>query len=391
VFTAWPFLRTPGVLKVSLFNPQSEIPMDIAPAFLEALTARVAEREAQLAAAAAENPRKFRDLLKSHARLKKILAQTNTLARLQKDIREHRELIALDSTDPDLKALAKEELAEAEKARPEAERILLIELQRPNPNDARNAIMEIRAGTGGDEAALFAGDLARMYMRYAEKKGWTTELMDASSSAAGGYKEIVFSIQGESVFRAMQFEGGTHRVQRVPVTEGSGRIHTSTATVAVLPEAEDMDAIEIKPEDLRVDVYRASGAGGQHVNKTDSAVRITHLPTGLVVASQEERSQHKNRAKVMRVLRSHLLELKRREAEDQAGESRRSQIGSGDRSERIRTYNFPQNRLTDHRIHFTAYSLEKVMEGELETLLLALYEHNHAAQTTLSLDQLLEM
>jgi len=365
--------------------------MDITPVFLEALTARVAEREAQLASAAADNPRKFRDLLKSHARLKKILALTNTLARLQKDIREHRELVTLDSTDPDLKALAKEELEKAEQARPEAERILLIELQPPNPNDERNAIMEIRAGTGGDEAALFAGDLARMYMRYAEKKGWKTELIDASPSEVGGYKEIVFSIQGENVFRAMQFEGGTHRVQRVPATEGSGRIHTSTATVAVLPEAEDMDEIEIKPEDLRVDVYRASGAGGQHVNKTDSAVRITHLPTGLVVASQEERSQHKNRAKVMRVLRSHLLELKRREAEDQAGESRRSQIGSGDRSERIRTYNFPQNRLTDHRIHFTSYSLEKVVEGELEALLLALYEHNHAAQTTLSLDQLLEM
>ena len=313
------------------------------------------------------------------------------MARLQKDIREHQELIAQDSTDPELKALAKEELEKAEKARPEAERILLIELQPPNPNDERNAIMEIRAGTGGDEAALFAGDLARMYMRYAENNGWKTELIDASPSEAGGYKEIVFSIQGENVFRAMQFEGGTHRVQRVPVTEGSGRIHTSTATVAVLPEAEDVDELEIKPEDLRVDVYRASGAGGQHVNKTDSAVRITHLPTGLVVASQEERSQHKNRAKVMRVLRSHLLELKRREAEDQAGESRRSQIGSGDRSERIRTYNFPQNRLTDHRIHFTSHNLEKVMEGELSALLLALYENIHATQTTLSLDQLLAL
>ena len=365
--------------------------MDITPAFLEALTARVTEREAQLASAAVENPRKLRDLLKSHARLKKNLAQANTLARLQKDIREHQELITLDSTDPELKALAKDELAKAEKARPEAERILLIELQRPNPNDERNVIMEIRAGTGGDEAALFAGDLARMYMRYAENNGWKTELIDTSPSGIGGYKEIVFSIQGENVFRAMQFEGGTHRVQRVPITEGSGRIHTSTATVAVLPEAEDVDELEIKPDDLRVDVYRASGAGGQHINKTDSAVRITHLPTGLVVASQEERSQHKNRAKVMRVLRSHLLELKRREAEDQAGESRRSQIGSGDRSERIRTYNFPQNRLTDHRIHFTSHNLEKVMEGELATLLLALYEHNHAAQTTLSLDQLLEM
>ncbi len=365
--------------------------MDIVPSFLEALAARVAALETQLASAATENPRKLRDMLKSHARLKKIMALANTVARLQKDIDENRELIAQDGTDQELKELAKEELARAEIARPEAERVLLVELQPPNPNDARNAIMEIRAGTGGDEAALFAGDLARMYMRYAENNGWKTELIDASPSGVGGYKEIVFSIQGENVFRAMQFEGGTHRVQRVPVTEAAGRIHTSTATVAVLPEADDVDEIEIKPEDLRVDVYRASGAGGQHVNKTDSAVRITHLPTGLVVASQEERSQHKNRAKVMRVLRSHLLELKRREAEDQAGETRRSQIGSGDRSERIRTYNFPQNRLTDHRIHFTAHNLERVMEGELADLLLALYENNHAAKTTLSLDQLLEI
>ena len=365
--------------------------MDITPEFIETLTARLAERETQLAAAATGEPRKLRELLKSHARLKKILARVNNLARLQKDIRENQALIGLDSTDPELKALAKEELAQNEKELPDAERMLLIEFQPPNPNDERNVIMEIRAGTGGDEAALFAGDLARMYMRYSENNGWKTEIIDASSAGSGGYKEIIFSIQGENVFRTMQFEGGTHRVQRVPVTESAGRIHTSTATVAVLPEAEDVDELEIRPEDLRIDVYRASGAGGQHVNKTDSAVRITHLPTGIVVASQEERSQHKNRAKVMRVLRSHLLELKRREAENQAGESRRSQIGSGDRSERIRTYNFPQNRLTDHRIHFTAHNLEKVMEGEMTDLLLALYDHNHALKTTLSRDQLLEI
>ncbi|MBI2438356.1 MAG: peptide chain release factor 1 [Lentisphaerae bacterium] len=365
--------------------------MDISPAFLKELAARVTEREEQLAAAASENPRKFRDLLKSHARLKKILAQANILSGLEKTIREHRELVAAGSSDPELKALAQAELTEAEKALPEAERRLLIELAPPNPNDERNAIVEIRAGTGGSEAALFAGDLARMYMRYAEKKGWPTEIMDASSSEVGGYKEIVFSIQGQNVFRALQFEGGTHRVQRIPVTEAAGRIHTSTATVAVLPEAEDMDEIEIKPEDLRVDVYRASGAGGQHVNKTDSAVRLTHLPTGLVAASQAERSQHKNRAKALRILRSHLLAAQRQVAQDRVDSSRRAQIGSGDRSERIRTYNFPQNRLTDHRIHFTLYALDKIMEGELETLLLALYEHNHATQTTLSLDQLLKI
>ncbi|MBI2440996.1 MAG: peptide chain release factor 1 [Lentisphaerae bacterium] len=364
--------------------------MDISPAFVDALAARLAEREEQLAAAAASGERNFRNLLKSHARLKKILELANTFARLEKTIAEHRELIAGNS-DPELKTLAQAELSEAEKARPATERLLLIELSGPNPNDERNVIMEIRAGAGGNEAALFAGDLARMYMRYAEKKGWPTEIMDASPAELGGYKEIIFAIQGQDVFRALQFEGGTHRVQRIPVTEAAGRIHTSTATVAVLPEAEDVDEIVIKPEDLRVDVFRASGAGGQHVNKTDSAVRLTHLPTGLAVACQAERSQHKNRAKALRLLRSHLLARQRQETQDRVVASRRAQIGSGDRSERIRTYNFPQNRLTDHRIHFTLYTLEKIMEGELEELLGALYEHNHATQTTLSLDQLLKI
>lgn len=365
--------------------------MDISSQFLAELSARVAERERELAAAAAENPRKFQALLKSHARLKKIITQATTLADLEKTIRNDQELIAAADIDAELKSLALAELAAAEQALPEAERLLRVELQPPNPNDERNVIIEIRAGTGGNEAALFAADLARMYMRYAEKKGWQVEIMDGSSPELGGYKEIVFAIQGQNVFRALQFEGGTHRVQRIPVTEAAGRIHTSTATVAVLPEAEELDKIEIKPEDLRVDVYRASGAGGQHVNKTDSAVRLTHLPTGLVVASQAERSQHKNRAKALRVLRTHLLARQRQEAEERLGEARRSQIGSGERSERIRTYNFPQNRLTDHRIHFTLYALDKVIEGELEALLLALYEHYHTAQTALSLDQLLKI
>ncbi len=367
--------------------------MELSPSFLEVLAARIAEREGQAAAAAAENPRRLRDLLRSHARLKKIQVRAEAVLRLQKDQREHRELLALAGLEPELKELAERELAAAKDALPAAERALMLALQPEAPNDERNVIMEIRAGTGGDEAALFAGDLARMYTRHAEQRGWATEFISASASEAGGYKEIVFAIRGESVYRALQFEGGTHRVQRIPVTEAAGRIHTSTATVAVLPEAEDVDEIEIKPDDLRVDVYRASGAGGQHVNKTDSAVRLTHLPTGLVVASQEERSQHKNRAKALRVLRSHLLARKRREAEAELGASRRSQIGSGDRSERIRTYNYPQNRVTDHRVHVSLYSLAAVMEGALDPLLEALADQAYAAQvrTTLAPEQLLEL
>lgn len=365
--------------------------MDIPASFLEALSARLAECEAQLADAAANNRGQFSRLLKSRARLKKLLDKAEMLARLRKEMAEHRELLKMDGIEPELQELARAELEAAENKLPELDSRFLMELQPPNPNDQRDVIMEIRAGAGGDEAALFAGDLARMFMRFAEASGWTTELIDASASERGGYKEIVFAIHGENVFRALQFEGGTHRVQRVPTTEASGRIHTSTATVAVLAEADDLDEIDIKPEDLRVDVYRSSGAGGQHVNKTDSAVRITHLPSGLVVASQEERSQQKNRAKAMRVLRSHLLAAQRQKAEEQIGANRRSQIGSGDRSERIRTYNFPQNRLTDHRIHLTLYCLDKIMEGNLADLLRALYEHYNAAQTTLSLDQLLKM
>jgi len=235
--------------------------------------------------------------------------------------------------------------------------------------------MEIRAGTGGDEAALFAGDLKRMYTRYAEQMSWKVENISASPAEKGGYKEIIFSVEGENVFRSLQYEGGSHRVQRVPTTEASGRIHTSTATVAVMPEADEIDEIEVKAEDIRVDVYRASGAGGQHVNKTDSAVRLTHLASGIVAASQEERSQHKNRAKAMRVLRSHLLAAKRRESKEQESDSRRQQIGTGDRSERIRTYNFPQNRLTDHRINLTIYNLAGIIEGDINQLLLTIHEH----------------
>ncbi|HEU5444238.1 MAG TPA: peptide chain release factor 1, partial [Pseudolabrys sp.] len=243
--------------------------------------------------------------------------------------------------------------------------------------DSSSAIVEIRAGTGGQEAALFANDLLKMYTRYAQLQGWKADLMSMSESDLGGVKEAVLEVEGEGVYAKLKFESGVHRVQRVPVTEGSGRIHTSAATVAVLPEAEDVD-IDVQDKDLRIDVYRASGAGGQHVNKTESAVRITHLPTGVVVAMQEEKSQHKNRAKGMKILRARLLERKQEEQRSEIAATRKLMVGSGDRSERIRTYNFPQGRLTDHRINFTLYKLERVMEGELDEVVEALITHYQA-------------
>jgi peptide chain release factor 1 len=236
-----------------------------------------------------------------------------------------------------------------------------------DPNDEKDIIVEIRAGTGGDEAALFAGEVFRMYCRYAEAKGWKVELMDSHPTGLGGYKEVVFSVAGKSVWKYFKYERGIHRVQRVPETEASGRIHTSAISVAVLPEAEDID-IEIKMEELRIDTYRASGAGGQHVNKTDSAIRITHIPTNLVVTCQDERSQMKNRAKAFKILRSKLLEQRQIEHDKEIKNDRKKQVGSGDRSEKIRTYNFPQNRITDHRINFSLYRLEQVLEGDLDEL-----------------------
>ena len=347
-------------------------------AFLKKIEERIAQREAELAEAASDsNQKQYRDMIRSHARLNKIHDKVATLIRLRREAGECRAMLAEAGADPDMAQLAGEDLQKIEKSLEEARGALLVDLYPPDPDEGRGIIMEIRAGTGGDEAALFAGDLTRMYSRYAEQQGWKVEFVSASPSEKGGYKEVIFTVAGENVFRSLQYEGGTHRVQRVPETEANGRIHTSTATVAVLPEADEIDDLEIKPEDLRIDVYRASGAGGQHVNKTDSAVRITHLPTGLVVASQEERSQHKNRANAMRVLRSHILAMQRRASEEQTSDSRRQQIGSGDRSERIRTYNFPQNRLTDHRINFTAYNLAKVIEGEPGQILQALYEYYH--------------
>jgi len=279
-----------------------------------------------------------------------------------------------------MRAMAEAELDELNEREPDLEQRLQVMLLPKDAADARNAILEIRAGTGGDEAALFAADLFRMYQRYAELHGWKVEVMSANATGIGGYKEIIASVSGRDVFARLKFESGVHRVQRVPETEASGRIHTSAATVAVLPEAEDVD-IEISENDLRVDTYRSSGPGGQSVNTTDSAVRITHLPSGIVVTQQDEKSQHKNRAKAMRVLRARLYDHERQRQQDERAASRRSQVGSGDRSERIRTYNFPQGRVTDHRIGLTLHKLDRVLDGEaLDELIDALTTEDQAAR-----------
>jgi peptide chain release factor 1 len=272
--------------------------------------------------------------------------------------------------DPEMRELAQEELQEIKDKLPDAERAITLALIPKDDADHRPAILEIRAGTGGDEAALFAGDLLRMYQRFCEDRGWKFEVVEEASSDVGGYKEVIVNVKGDSVFAVMKFESGVHRVQRVPTTESGGRIHTSAATVAVLPEAEDVD-IDIPATDIRIDTMRASGSGGQHVNTTDSAVRITHLPTGIMVTSSEK-SQHVNRVKAMQVLRTRLYDLERQKVDDERSAARKGQIGSGDRSERIRTYNYPQGRVTDHRINLTLYKLDQIMQGDLDELIEAL-------------------
>jgi peptide chain release factor 1 len=275
------------------------------------------------------------------------------------------------SADPEMKAMAEEELAILRETLPEAEREMALALLPKDAADERAAMLEIRAGTGGDEAALFAGDLFRMYQRYADAQGWKVELISSSEPEVGGYKEVIASVNGQGVFAKLKFESGVHRVQRVPTTESGGRIHTSAATVAVLPEAEEVD-VQIEEKDLKVDIYRSSGAGGQHVNVTDSAIRITHLPTGLVVIQQDQRSQHKNRAKAMQVLRTRLYEREREILHAERAGNRKSMVGSGDRSERIRTYNFPQGRVTDHRINLTLHRLPEILVGQMDELIGAL-------------------
>ncbi|MFW6264687.1 MAG: peptide chain release factor 1 [Bacillota bacterium] len=309
---------------------------------------------------------KYQKLLKKHAKLKKIVDKYKAYQNIMGGI-EEAETILKSGEDSDVKELAEMELEELQPKQEKLEEELPILLLPEDPNDEKNVIVEIRAGAGGDEAALFAADLYRMYTRYAEGKGWKSDLMSSNASGVGGFKEIIFTVEGEDVYSKLKYESGVHRVQRVPATESSGRIHTSTATVAVLPEAEDVE-FEIDPNELRFDVYRSSGPGGQSVNTTDSAVRVTHEPTGLVVSCQDEKSQHKNKAKALRVLRARLKEKYEQEQQAELDEARKTQVGTGDRSEKIRTYNFPQGRVSDHRINLTVHKLEQVLSGELDII-----------------------
>ena len=309
---------------------------------------------------------KYKALMKERAHISPIVEELIKLKALKEELKEANNILRTEN-DPELISMAKEEIGELkiniEKSESQAKMLIIP----PDPLDGKNIIMEIRAGTGGDEAALFAADLYRMYSHYAETKNWATETLSINDTGIGGIKEIVFSISGKGVYGNLRFESGVHRVQRVPETESGGRVHTSAVTVAVLPEAEETD-IEIKPEDLKIDVMRAGGPGGQCVNTTDSAVRLTHLPTGLVVIQQDEKSQLKNKAKALRVLRSRLYDLEEEKKRKERAENRKSQVGTGDRSERIRTYNFPQNRVTDHRVNLTLYRLEQIMSGDLQEI-----------------------
>ncbi|MCF6463911.1 peptide chain release factor 1 [Clostridium sp. Cult1] len=313
------------------------------------------------------NIEEWQRLVKEHADIEPIVNKYKEYTKAQKTLEEDKEMLK-EKLDDEMKDLLKEEIAEYEETIEKLEEELRILLIPKDPNDHKNVIVEIRAGAGGDEAGLFAGDLFRMYSMYAERQGWKTELMSSNEQGVGGFKEVIFMIKGKGAYSRLKYESGVHRVQRVPTTESSGRIHTSTATVAVLPEAEDID-IEINQNDIRVDVYRSSGNGGQSVNTTDSAVRITHIPTGMVVACQDEKSQLKNKEKAMKILKTRLYDQMMREQHNEIAEERRSQVGTGDRSERIRTYNFPQGRITDHRINMTLYKLENFLDGDIDEMI----------------------
>ena len=320
-----------------------------------------------------ENPEIFQDLKryktlsKEHSELRPIVEKYIEYKRVRDELSDTREMFK-NEKDDELKEMAKLEIEELEIKKEKLEEELKYLLIPKDPNDEKNVILEIRAGTGGEEAALFAADLFRMYSRYAERKGWKVEILSAHETGTGGFKEIISIIEGEKTYSRLKYESGIHRVQRVPTTESQGRIHTSAVSVAVLPEAEEVD-VEINPSELRIDVFRASGAGGQHVNTTDSAVRITHLPTGLVVTCQDERSQHKNKAKAMKILRAKLFDEQRQKQEEELSKERKQMVGSGDRSEKIRTYNFPQSRVTDHRIGLTLYKLDAILDGDLDEII----------------------
>lgn len=320
------------------------------------------------------NRKEYARLGKERADLEQIVERYRAWKKLTAEIEGHKAL--LEESDPEIRELAKAELPAMRERLEALEQDLKRLLLPRDPNDERNVIVEIRAGTGGEEASLFAAELFRMYSRYAEEQGWRVELMSANPTGLGGFKEVIASIEGRGVYSRLKFEGGVHRVQRVPETEASGRIHTSTVTVAVLPEADEVDVHIDEVKDLRIDVYRSSGPGGQSVNTTDSAVRVTHLPTGLVVACQDEKSQHKNKAKALKILRARLLERAQAEQQAEVAQSRRSMVGTGERSERIRTYNFPQGRVTDHRINLTLYSLDRVIEGQIQPLIDALLTYH---------------
>ncbi|HEX8223664.1 MAG TPA: peptide chain release factor 1 [Allosphingosinicella sp.] len=351
----------------------------------ERIAAIEARREELQNAMSAGNvaPDEFVRLSKDYAEIEPVAAAAREVRRIRAEMELLGEMLA--DANPEIREMANEELTQLQAQLPEAERALALKLLPRDAADQRPAMLEIRAGTGGDEAALFAGDLFRMYQRYAENQGWRVELISASAAELGGYKEVVASVAGQGVFARLKYESGVHRVQRVPVTESGGRIHTSAATVAVLPEAEDVD-VQINDADLRIDVYRSSGPGGQSVNTTDSAVRITHLPTGLVVIQQDEKSQHKNKAKALKVLRTRLYEQERERLASERAGARKSMVGSGDRSERIRTYNYPQGRVTDHRINLTLHRLPEILEGQLDELIGALTSEDEAARLA-SLDE----
>ena len=336
---------------------------------LEQLAFRLEELDGVLATSeATSNMDQYRKLTREHAEIGPVVKLWQNYLQAEADERTAQDLLA----EPEMRELAESELADAREAQGRIENELQIALLPRDPNDERNLFLEIRAGTGGDEAALFAGDLLRLYTRYAERQGWRVEIVSANESDLGGYKEAICRVVGAGAYSKLKFESGGHRVQRVPVTETQGRIHTSACTVAVMPEADEVGEVDINPADLRIDTFRASGAGGQHINKTDSAVRITHIPTGIVVECQDDRSQHRNKAQALAVLAARIKDGQLREAQAKEAATRRSLIGSGDRSERVRTYNFPQGRITDHRINLTLYKLDAAMDGDIGELIDAL-------------------